>query len=378
MSTYFNSTIVQDRSDLALADQAVIPYMGSRNVEQTFATKVGDTVYARLPPVYTASEFSGTTSASTLTQSRVPITIAKHFYTRVDVTSAEDLENEDNFVGNIMVPGMQSLVSIVEDYGVRRVVGGFAAGGLTGSAGTEITAISQLYAGETAIFNNKGNTSNLKALVTPTSYANLAQLSTNISLDYNPNGPANLAGNMIGPVGGINQIVRSRYAGTQSTLTLAGTPVTNGTGSAGNRVTLVIDGLSNSDGDIVLTGQRFTLATVSGTFVVQEDAVVDTGAVTLIVKAPAAWTDGLAVTQTTAIKENAIFNPAGVAIAILPGMPGSNTMTVRARSADGQDAGFGIRVTESEVSTSTLNKSFVFDCFVAVQVIRPEFGVVVN
>ena len=378
MATWFNTSLVQDRSDLALADTAVTPYLGSRNVEQAFATKVGDTVNVRLPPTYTASEFSSTTSASTITQSKVPVKIEKHFYTRVDVTSAEDLENEDNFMGNIMIPGIQSIISSVEDYNVRRIVGGFYAGGLTGSAGTEITTAAQIFNAEKAIFANKGNTQNLKGLLTPTSYSNLAQLSTNTSIDYNPNGPANLAGNMIGPVGGVNELVRSRYAGTQAVTTLAGTPVTQGTGSAGTRVTLVIDGLSNDDGDIVYSGYAFTLDGLSGSFIVQEDAVVDTGAVTLVVKAPVAWTDGLALTAVTAIKENAIFNPAGVAIAILPGMSGSNTMTVRARDAQGQDAGFGIRVTESEVSTSTLNKSFVFDCFLACQVIRPEFGVVCN
>lgn len=380
-NTWYNNTEVKDMAELALADEAIIPYVTTRNIEEEFAAKNGQTVYAKLPPTVSASNFvdgTDTLSASDVTQTRVPIKLEKHFAVRMDVNSLEDLVNLDSFASNILIPGIQGVVSAIESYGISRLSGGFAAGGIAGTAGTEVSTIAQMFAGEKVIFDNQGDVSNLKSVVTSTSYSSLAQLSTNISLDNTPNGPANLAGNMVGPVANVDQIIRSRNAGSQSFLTLAGTVVTNGTGSAGDRVSIVLDGITNDDGDIVPAGQTFTIADSTGTFVVMEDATVASNAVTLVVNAPGAWTDGKAYTVATAYKQNTIFNPAGVACAILPGMEGNNTMIIRARDAQGRDAGFGIRMIESDVSESSLAKSFVFDAFCGVKVVRPEYGCIVN
>jgi hypothetical protein len=59
-------------------------------------------------------------------------------------------------------------------------------------------------------------------------------------------------------------------------------------------------------------------------------------------------------------------------------MAGSNAMIVRARDLGGNDAGFGIRVIETEISGSTLYKSFIFDAFMALAVIEPKHGIICN
>ena len=142
---------------------------------------------------------------------------------------------------------------------------------------------------------------------------------------------------------------------------------------------MTIDGLTLDAGTRYYAGQRFTIADSTGTFILLEDGEIgDSGEVTAYVYAPASWTDGKAVTAGTAIKQNIIYNPASLACVILPGMPGSNAMNIRATDALGNDCGFAIRMIETEISGSTLGKSFVFDAFVGASVVERLHGVVCN
>ena len=91
------SAVVRDAA-LYLNDQLVIGNLVNRNVEQTFATKVGSSVTVKGPAnLGTADEFVSSTSATNVTETGVAVTLQKHFYKRVDLSSDESTLSVDDF-----------------------------------------------------------------------------------------------------------------------------------------------------------------------------------------------------------------------------------------------------------------------------------------
>ena len=369
-NTFVTPTDVVRDAALYLNDQLLVANLVNRNVEQRFAAKVGSTVYVKAPPsLGTADEFSSTTSASDVTETSVGVQLAKHFYKRIDLTSDELTMQVDDFTQLVVLPAVRSLIRSVEGYFIDRISGGFARN-LVGTAGTNPSTHAHVLAAEKKIFDNRGDNSQLVGLITSTVHASLAALNIFTSQDYGAERPAGLRSNSLGMMSGVNWF-RSPNAATFDSGDVAGTPLIDGTVAAGES-TVVIDGFTSATGT-VYEGTRFAIAGHTTIYTVTADVTLASNegsfSITPVLEAEA--TDEDAITFQTEHTDNIVYNPAGVAAAIVPGaIMGPN---VAAASVNG----LGLRVI-SDVSTSTLAGTWVFDLYAGCRVVQPNFGAIMQ
>jgi hypothetical protein len=149
---------------------------------------------------------------------------------------------------------------------------------------------------------------------------------------------------------------------------IAGTVLTNG--DPGTTNIIAINGLTAATGTIY-EGTRFTIADDSSAtvYTVTQDATIATNAASLYVSpnADASVATGKALTFQAAAKADVLFNPMSFAGAILPGaIVGPNVAAMNVGN-------IGVRII-SDVSTSTLAGTWVWDCYVGFKVIHNKFG----
>ena len=370
-NTFLTPDMVVRDAALYLNDSMIIGTLVSRNVEQTFATKVGDTVKVKaVPNMGTADEFDGTTtSASNVTETGVDVKLEKHFYKRVDLTSSELTLEVDDFNQQFAMPAVRSLIRSTEGYLAQKIIGGFARN-MVGTAGNSPSTHAQILAAEKEIFDNRGDNSQLVGLITSTAHASLAALNIFTSMDYGAERPAGLRSNSLGMLSNVNWFRSPNLAYSQGSI--AGTVLVDGTVALGLS-TMVIDGFDVATGTIY-EGTRFTIAGHTSVYTITADAVKSGSEATInftpVLEAEATNED--AITFQTSPSANVVYNPQGVAAAILP------LAAVGPLSSIANVNGLGIRIISSDISTSTLTASWVFDILVGSRVVMNEFGCVMQ
>lgn len=372
-NTFINPSAVVRDAALYLNDQMIIGNLVNRNVETTFAGKVGDTVKVKsIPNLGSADEFVTTTSASGVTETSTDVTLEKHFYKRVDLTSDELSLQVDDFTGTIVVPAVRSLVRSTESYLSQKIIGGFNRN-LVGTAGNNPSTHAHILAAEKKIFDNRGDTSQLVGLINSTSHASLAALNIFTSKDYGADRPAGLRSNSLGMMSGVNWFRSPNLAFSRGYLT--GTIVIKTTVAIGG-TSIIIDGFTSATGTgiPIYEGTRFTINSDTTVYTVTADAEIAGSEATLSIT-PALVVEGTAekaITFQAAPSANVVYNPMGVAAAIIP------PAAVGPLSAISNVNGLGIRIISSDISTSTLAASWVFDIFVGARVTMNEFGAVLQ
>ncbi len=370
-NTFITPTMVVRDASLMLMDNMLMANLCTRSTEEVFARKVGESVKVKVPPsLGTADEFSSTTSASALTETSVDVTLEKHFYKRVDLTSDELTEDVDDFNTLVVIPAVNSLIRGIEAYGVQKASGGFAPN-LVGTAGTEPSTHAHIVAGEKKIFDLRGDTSQLVGILSSTAFASFAQLNIFASRDYGDDRPQALQSGTLGRLANID-FFRSPNAGTHlrssgtAEADLAGT--VTATGTAGE-YTLALAAFTSATGT-VYEGTRFTVAGDATVYTTTANATKASNACTVSVTPVLASSPSAAnITLATAYKTDLIYNPRALACAVVPGaIVGPN---VAAASING----VGLRII-SDVSTSTLAGTWVFDLYCGFKVVRPEYGCV--
>lgn len=361
------SAVVRDAA-LYLNDQMVIGNLVNRNVEQTFATKVGSSVSVKgVPSLGTADEFSSTTSATDVTETSTTVTLQKHFYKRVDLTSDNSTLEVDDFNQQITLPAIRSLIRGIEAYFSQNIIGGFNRN-IVGTAGNSPSTHAHILAAEKKVFDNRGDNSQLVGLITSTSHASFAALNVFTSQDYGTERPAGLRSNSLGMMSGINWFRSPNLTFTRGDID--GTVVMDGTVASGT--TIHVDGFTDASGT-VYEGTRFVIAGDATVYTVTANATIASNECDLLITPTLATQadDGDALTFQTAPSPNVVYNPMGVAAAILPGA------IVGPQCAVANVNGLGVRII-SDVSTSTLAGTWVFDCYAGCRVVMNEFGSVMN
>jgi hypothetical protein len=364
------SQVIRD-ANLVLKDDLIIGNLVNRNIENTFATKVGSTIKVKVPPTMSASEFSSSTSAANVTETSTDVTLEKHFYVRVDLTSDELTQSLDDFNTVVTLPAVRGLTASIESYFMQRILGGFNRY-LVGTSGNEPSTHAHILAAEKKIFDNKGDTNNLVGLIDSTAHASFAGLNIFTSSDYGVDRPAGLQTASLGKLAGANWF-RSPNATSLTQTDVVGTILVKGGSQTGT--TLITDGYTGATGTVP-EGVRFTVAGVSGTYTVTKDATIalsgtNTATLTITPALASAPADDAALTIATAAKACVLYNPMAVAAAIIPGaIVGPN---VAAASING----LGLRII-SDVSVSTLAGTWVFDLYAGCRVVRPEYGAVMQ
>jgi hypothetical protein len=368
-NTFITPTDVIRDAGLILRDRALVANLVNRSIEGRFVKKIGDTVSVKVPAIIAGSEFTTSATASNVTETSVDVTIDKHFYVKVTLSSDEIAMELDDFNAAIQVPAVTGLVGQVEDYLLRKITGGFSRN-VTGTAGTDASTHAQIIAAEKTIFDNQGPTDDLVAIINSTTHASLKPLTIMNSLDFRADAPSILAGNALGALNSMT-FYRSVHSGSLDVGATDGTAnVVDGTSYTGSSL-----GITNPSyqGGLINEGARFTIAGVSGTTYTVTSDTTFTGyhAVLPVTPDVAAPDSTAAITFETAVTECPVYSPMSVAAAIMPGPPGPGAAVVNYD-------GLGLRIIQGNVSTTTLAQDWVWDLYVGAKVVQPAFGTILQ
>lgn len=361
---------IRDAS-IILSENLVAANLCNRDIEQQFAEKIGDNVDVKVvPDMGDADEFSGSTSASNITESSVNVKLEKHFYKRVDLTSKELSLSVDDFTLQVVAPSMLSIARAVDKYFIKKWAGSFARY-LTGTAGNSPTTVAHILAGRKTIFDNLAPYRNMAALIDSTSEQALLQLIQFTSADYGPERPLALRDGVLGKMHGATFFTAQNAAIAFDRGDIAGTVLVNGAGQ--NTATVNVDGFTAATGT-VKEGTRFTVTGATGTYTVIADAAIAGNAATLTLDRAlsAAPADNAAITFETPFKQNLLYNTRAVAGAIIAPAP-------LAGIDGGSEVVNGLSVRVSmQGSTASLTNTIVFDVFAGARTIYPKAGTVLQ
>lgn len=371
-NTFITPDMVARDAAITIDDRLVVGNLVSRDKEAVFnGSKVGDTVKVTVPPAITdASEFTGSTSAGDVTEQQIDLTLEKHFYKRVDLTSKQKSLELSDFTRLVTVPAMQGIADSIDKF-ITRKMQVFRAN-LTGTVGNRPSTIAHIAAATQKLNDLKLIKSGRVALVDSTVEASFMQLPAFVSLDYGPDSAANLREGVLGRRYGFNfapdtnlgAFVRS--AAANDILPQPGILTDGATAAGGNIVH--IDTITSATGTIY-AGTVFTLAGDTTRYVVTKDATIANNETDLEVYPAVAGgvNDGVAVTFEAAGYSNLVYHPNAISAAIVAPAPLTGNSSVQSFN------GASVRVS-MDSSIVTLSDSIVFDVFVGARVVEPNGG----
>lgn len=115
-NTFITPKIVAREALMVLRNNAVLANLVHRDYASEFVAGVGDTITIRKPAKFTAQEFSGTTSAQTVIESKVDVTLDKLLDVTIDVTAKEMALSIEDFSQQILTPAMQAFADKIDSY----------------------------------------------------------------------------------------------------------------------------------------------------------------------------------------------------------------------------------------------------------------------
>jgi hypothetical protein len=370
-NTFITPTAVARDAAIALSNRLLVGNLVTRDKESMFtASKNGDEVTVTVPPaVSEASEFTGTTVAGDVTETEVKLTLEKHFYKRVDVTSKQMSLELSEFTRLVTVPSIQGIQESIDKFMLRKMQ--VFRKNLTGTVGNRPSTAAHVAAANKALNDLKVVAGGRIALVDTTVESSLTQLTNWASQDYGADGPAAVREGFLARRWGFDFIRDANlgaFSRSAAANDIAGTIVTNGTPAIG-ATSFAIDGITSTTGTIY-AGTVFTLAGDTTRYVIRKDATIADNATTLeiapaLVAAPG---DGAALTFEAAGYSNLVFVPNAVAGAIVAPEPlWGGVSSVQSFN------GVSIRVS-MDSSLTSLASSVVYDVYVACDVIEPDGG----
>jgi len=362
-------------------DAAVVLYnrmktanLVSRDKEARFmGTKVGDSIKVTVPPaVSDASEFTGSTVASDITETEIDLTLDKHYYKRVDLTTKQKSFELSEFTRLITAPFMGGIASSIDKY-VNSQLQVFRAQ-LAGTVTNRPSSMAHIAAAHKVMQDNFILEEMRIGLLDTTVEESFSQLAQFQNRDFGEDGPMALRNAMLGRRYGFDWVVNPNldvFVRSADPDDITGTVLTNGTPAIGATV-VPIDGITNATGTI-FAGAVFTLAGDSTRYVVRKDATIASNAVSLTVfpALVAAPGDGAAVTFEAAGFSNLVFHPNAATVAIVAPEPLSGGNSVIATHQ-----GVSVRVSQDSSITS-LSDSMVIDVFCGARVIQPDGGALI-
>lgn len=372
-NTFVTPEMVARDAAITLDDRLIVGNLVTRDKEGLFtAGKVGDSVKVTVPPAVTeASEFSGSTSAGDLTETEIDLTLEKHFYKRIDLTTKQKSLELSDFTRLVSVPAMQGIALSIDKFFLRNMQ--VFRRNLTGTVGNRPSTAAHVAAANKTLNDLFVISSGRIALVDTTVEASLTQLNNWSSQDYGADGPSALREGFLARRWGFD-FVRDANLGAFSRSAaandIAGTVVTKDDANAlaiGD-TQIVIDGITSATGTIY-AGTAFTLAGDTTRYVIRKDAAIVGNTATLtitpgLVKDPG---DGAALEFEAAGYSNLVYHPNAVAGAIVAPTPlavGSSVASFR---------GISVRVS-MDSSITSLSDSIVYDVYVGCRVIEPNGG----
>jgi hypothetical protein len=361
-------------SSIVMANQLLTGNLISRDKEAKFTgSKVGDNIKVTVPmDMGEADEFSSSTNASGAVDAEIDLTLEKHFYKRVDLTSKQKSLQLADFTSQITVPAMRSLSKSTDKYFLNQMQ--VFRAGLAGTIGNRPSTVAHLVAGSKVLNDNFISRDNRIAIVDTTVEASLIQIAAFTSVDYGPDRAKAVADATLGRRFGYDFYVDpllGAFSRSAAAADITGTTITNGT-TLVDATTVAIDGITNATGTIY-AGTSILLAGDTQRYIVRKDATIASNATTLTIypKIKIEAADGTAVSFEDAGYMNIGYSKNAITGAIVAPTPlaGGNSVVQSYN-------GISVRVSQDS-SISTLADSIVYDCFVGARVIQPEGGVLI-
>ena len=345
-------------SKLGLTDRV------SSDVENSFSNKVGDTVYVKVKsPMAEAGEYSGTVTASDITETKVPVKLRSHLYKATEITSKQKSLEIKDFAQDVIFPLVESVANKIDSITKGALVAGI--GDVTGTAGTEPSTLAHIIAGVEQLKQNKVPQGNgYQGVITTGTWANFANLTEFKSTDYGAGKAENLRAGQLSGIVGVKELFDTDKLGTFARGDVAGTVLTASPTTGGS--SLSIDGLTSATGTIY-AGNRVTIAddTSSTTYRVLEDATISSNAATLTVypNVDSSVGDNKAVTFQTAVKESLVFAKQAICTAVVAPAPLATASNIINYN------GMSMRYS---VINSGLEEKAVVDAFVGSMAVQPD------
>lgn len=351
-----------------------------RQIEGRLQTsKTGGSVNVRVFGADTANtqdHSSGTAALSTTDATETTVAVdARHYvYIRKKIDTLEKTHQVADITRELTMPAMIGIAEAVDQYLIRRIAGGFAPN-LTGTAGTAPSTLAHVGTARKKLNDNKAATSPRVGIIGTAAENSFLQLDAFTNADYGQNRPMALREATLGRLFGIDWYM-SQNAGTFNQGDVAGTVLANGAGTAAD-TTVALDGFTASTGT-VREGTRFTVAGDSTTYTVTADTAIASNAVAAMPVTPAVvtgWADNAAVTFETAFTSDVIFNPQGVAGAIVA--PSPLAMASSVGSFDGLSVRVSFESTITDASSGAADY-ILYDVYVGGRVLKAANGVVMQ
>ena len=370
--TFVTPTMVARDAAITLHDRLVTGSLVSRDVEPMFtASKIGQTVKVTAPGTFTAREFSGTTSADDSTENEVDVELAKHYYNRVDLTTAQKSFELSDLTRLVIVPIMDGIADAIDSFFIDQMVAGFARN-VYGTDGGRPSSVAHIVGARKVLQDAKVRREGRVGLVDTTVEASFLQINQFTSGDYGQDGPPALREAMIARRFGLDWYTDAN-CGTFDRGDIAGTVLTDGVPVLA-ATTVHLDGFTAAVSTIN-KGTRFTVAGDTQIYTVTAD-ITTAGNEADIPIYPGVSADlviagnDAAVTFKAAFTENLLYHPAAVAAAIVAPDPLSGGNSARQTYNN-----VSVRVS-MDSSIVTLSDSLVIDVFTGINVVQPTGGVV--
>ena len=369
-NTFVTPTMVARDASIVLNNLLVVGNIVGRDKEAQFTgSKIGDSLKVTVPPVFgDANEFGGSTNATDVTESEIDLTLEKHFYQRIDLTTKQRSLELHDFTRLVTIPAMRSISQSVDKYMLAHLR--VFAAQLAGTVTSRPADIGHLAAANKALNDALIPASGRQMLVDTTVESSLLQQNAFISQDYGSDGPTGLRNATLGTRYGFTFVVDA-LAGAHDRGDVAGSVLVDGTTAAGND-TITLKDFTNATGT-VKAGTVFTIAGDDTRYVIRKNVEkASNGGVFRIYPALQSQAAGdAAITFEAAGFQNIAFHPNAVTAAIVAPEPLSTNSSRQAIN------GIGVRVSMSS-STISLADSIVYDVFTGFRVIQPNGGCLVG
>lgn len=371
-NTFVTPELVARDAAIALSNRLLVGNLVTRDKENMFtAAKIGDSVKVTVPPaVSDASEFTSVTSAAEQTETEVDLTLEKHFYKRVDLTSKQKSLELSDFTRLVTEPNISGLQQSIDKFFLRNMQ--VFRKNLAGTIGNRPSTIAHYAAGMKLLNDNWVRQDGRVALIDTTVEQSLIQIEQFTSADYGVDGPTALKDGFIAQRFGLsffrdaNLGAFSRSAAAND---LVGADIE--TTAAAGADEIAIHGITSASGTIY-AGTAFLISGDTTRYVVRKDATIASNATTLLIT-PVLAAEATAAAELTfeaAGYENIIYHPYAVAGAIVAPAPLAIGSSVQSFN------GVSIRVS-MDSSITSLADSVVYDVFAGCRVIQPDGGALV-
>lgn len=371
-NTFVTPELVARDAAIALSNRLLVGNLVGRDKEKMFtASKVGDSVKVTIPPVVSeASEFTGTTFASNMTETEIDLSLERHFYKRVDLTSKQKSLELSDFTRLVTEPNIMGLQESIDKYFLHQMQ--VFRKNLAGTIGNRPSTVAHFAAGMKLLNDNKLRQDGRIALIDTTVEQSLIQIAQFTSADYGTDGPTALKEGFVANRFGLNYFRDANlgaFSRSAAANDLVGADIET-TAAAGSDE-IDIHGITSATGTIY-AGAVFTIAGDTTRYVVRKDATIAANATTLRI-APVLAAEATAAAELTfeaAGYENIIYHPYAVAGAIVAPQPLAQGSSVQSFN------GVSIRVS-MDSSIASLADSIVYDVFAGCRVIQPDGGALV-